>query len=214
MYDGTSFAPSYIFYKCAPKSAFNQNTDMKFVYHLAIVLLLLITGCNQSADADKGLHASATITGPSITGTLKAIQSPHGFVWVAVELQGDAKVLTSGLHGVHIHEKGVCQGEGKPFSSAGGHFDPGPFSSSTPVEKNHPYHLGDLPNIKINVIGQGKMETFANSFSLSDGPTSLFDSDGSAIIIHKLADQRKSGGTADDAGGARQACGVIELIKS
>ena len=58
------------------------------------------------------------------------------------------------------------------------------------------------------------METFANSFSLSDGPTSLFDPDGSAIIIHKLPDQRKSGGTADEAGGARQACGVIELIKS
>ncbi len=187
---------------------------MKFIYHLAFVLLLLITGCNQSADTEKNLHASATIAGPSITGTLKAIESPHGFVWVAVELQGDAKVLTAGLHGVHIHEKGVCIGEGKPFSSAGGHFDPGPLGSSTPVEKNHPYHLGDLPPIKINAIGQGRMETFANSFSLSEGPISLFDSDRSAIIIHKLPDQRKSGGTADDAGGARQACGVIELIKS
>ena len=174
----------------------------------------LVRCYNSSADVSNDLRATAAIAGPNITGTLKAIQSPHGFVWVAVELQGDPKVLTSGLHGLHIHQKGVCQAEGKPFSSAGGHFDPGPFGSSTPVEKNHPYHLGDLPSIKINAVGEGRMETFVNSFSISDGPTSLFDSDGSAIIIHKLPDQRKSGGTADDAGGGRQACGVIELIKS
>lgn len=140
---------------------------MKFIYHLAFVLLLLVTGCNAGADVGKDVQARAAIAGPSITGTLKAIQSPHGFVWVGVELKGDAKVLTPGLHGVHIHEKGTCQPGGKPFSSAGGHFDPGPFGSSTPVEKNHPYHLGDLSPIKINIIGEGRMETFANTFTLT-----------------------------------------------
>jgi len=191
---------------------------MKFIYYIALVLLLLTTACSSSAaDFSKDLQAKAAIAGHGITGTLKAIQTPaKGFVWVAVEIQGDPKVLTPGLHGVHIHEKGVCQAElEKPFSSAGGHFDPGPLGSSTPVEKNHPYHLGDLPNIKIDAIGKGRLETFASSFRLSkDDPTSLFDLDGSAVIVHKLVDQRKAGSTAEDAGGGRQACGVIELVKS
>jgi Cu-Zn family superoxide dismutase len=36
-------------------------------------------------------------------------------------------------------------------------------------------------------------------------PVSLLDSDGSAIIVHKLTDQVKAGGTAADAGGGRLA---------
>lgn len=188
---------------------------MKFIYYLAFVLLLLITACSSGAAVTKDLQAKAAIAGSSITGTLKATQTPNGFVWIGLELQGNPKVLTPGLHGIHVHEKAVCQGElEKPFSSAGGHYDPGPLGSSTPVEKNHPYHLGDLPNIRINAIGKGRLETFASSFTLDDGPVSLFDSDGSAIIVHNLVDQRKAGGTADEAGGGRLACGVIELIKS
>lgn len=189
---------------------------MKFVYHVALILLLLISACSSSgANVSKNVQAKATIAGPGITGTLKATETANGLVWVAVELQGDPKVITPGLHAIHIHEKGVCEAQAeKPFSSAGGHFDPGPFGSSTPVEKNHPYHLGDLQNIKISVVGKGRMETFSNSFTLSNSPTSLFDSDGSAVIVHKLVDQKKAGGTADEAGGGRQACGVIQLVKS
>lgn len=190
----------------------------KFIYCAVFVLLLLISSCSDSvAGVNKNLQARADIAGSSnIKGTLKATQTNNGAIWVAIELQGDPKVLVPGLHGVHIHEKGVCEPQlEKPFSSAGGHFDPGPSGSSTPVEKNHPFHLGDLPtNIKINAVGKGRLETFSNGFALSEGPTTLFDSDGSAVIIHKLPDQRKAGGTADEAGGGRQACGVIQLVKS
>jgi len=189
---------------------------MKFIYHLALILLVLRSACSSSGEnVSKNVQAQAAIAGSGITGTFKAMQTANGFVWVAVELQGDPNVIKPGLHGIHIHEKGVCEAQlEKPFSSAGGHFDPGPFGSSTPVEKNHPYHLGDLQYIKISVLGKGRMETFSNSFTLSDSPTSLFDSDGSAVILHKLVDQKKAGGTADEAGGGRQACGVIQLVKS
>jgi len=184
---------------------------MKFISYIVIACLLLLTACvSPTNGASPQLKAQAQISGPGISGTLKATQTENGFVWMAVELKGDPKILTPGLHGVHIHEKGACQeGTEKPFTSAGGHFDPGPFGSSTPVEKNHPYHLGDLPNIKINPLGQGRLEAFVSSVTLSDGPTSLFDSDGSAVIIHKLTDQKKAGGTADEAGGGRLACGAI-----
>jgi Cu-Zn family superoxide dismutase len=186
---------------------------MKLIY-IALVLLL-ITACSPVPNPNKDLKANALISGPGITGILKATQTTNGWVWLSVDLQGEPKILTPGLHGVHFHEKASCQAQGeKPFSSAGGHFDPGPFGSSTPVEANHPFHLGDLPNIKINVRGKGRLEAFASGFTLADGPVSLFDSDGSAIIVHKLPDQRKAGGTAADAGGSRQACGVIQMVKS
>ncbi|MBU7581394.1 MAG: superoxide dismutase family protein [Nostoc sp. TH1S01] len=184
---------------------------MKFISYIVIACLVLLTACNApSHGAGPQLKAQAQINGPGITGTLKAQQTENGFVWLAVELKGDPKILTPGLHGVHIHETGTCEaGTEKPFSSAGGHFDPGPFGSSKPVEKNHPYHLGDLPNIKINPLGQGRLEAFISSVTLYDSPISLFDGDGSAVIIHKLQDQKKSGGTADEAGGGRLACGAI-----
>ncbi|MBE9005832.1 superoxide dismutase family protein [Fortiea sp. LEGE XX443] len=188
---------------------------MKFISYIVAACLLLLTACSSPAQGSSPqLKAQAQINGPGIEGTVKAIQTEKGFVWLAVELKGDPKILTPGLHGVHIHEKGACQeGTERPFSSAGGHFDPGPSGSSTPVEKNHPYHLGELPNIKINPIGQGRLEVFVSSVTLSEGPVSLFDADGSAIIIHKLMDQRKAGGTADEAGGGRLACGAIALVK-
>jgi Cu-Zn family superoxide dismutase len=185
---------------------------MKLISYIVIAFLLLLTACTSpSKAAGSQLKAQAQISGPGISGTLKAIQNTeHESVWIAVELKGDPKILTPGLHGVHIHETGACEvGTEKPFSSANGHFDPGPFGSSKPVEKNHPYHLGDLPNIKINPLGQGRLEVFISSVTLSDGPISLFDSDGSAVIIHKLTDQKKAGGTADEAGGGRLACGAI-----
>lgn len=183
---------------------------MKLIY---VVLILLTIACSSAVHSStQDLQATAPISGPGITGTLKAIQKTDGFVWLSIDLQGDPKILTPGFHGVHFHEKGSCQADTeKPFTSAGGHFDPGPFGSSTPVEANHPYHLGDLPNIKVDVQGKGRLETFASSFTLSDGPLSLFDSDGTAIIVHKLTDQRKAKGTAADAGGPRLACGVIQL---
>lgn len=188
---------------------------MKFIAYIVIGFLLLLTACSSPAGTTgTELKAQAPINGPGIKGSLTATQTPTGAVSLAVELNGDPQILTPGLHGVHIHEKANCQENAeKPFASAGGHFDPGPFGSSTPVEKNHPYHLGDLPNITINSQGQGRLETFVSSVSLSDGPISLFDSDGSAVIIHKLADQRKASGTADEAGGGRLACGAIALVK-
>lgn len=159
--------------------------------------------------------AKAQISGFGITGTLNLKEDRNRYVTVDATLTGDPKTLTPGLHGFHFHETGSCQESGQtPFSSAKGHFDPGPFGSSTPVEANHPYHLGDLPNIEVDKSGKGKLKTITSRITLSQTPASLLDSDGSAIIVHKLTDQVKAGGTAADAGGGRLACGVIEAVKS
>ena len=158
--------------------------------------------------------AKAQISGFGIAGTLNLRQKSNGYILVDAVLQGDPKTLTPGLHGFHIHETGACEEKTPtPFSSAKGHFDPGPFGSSVPVEANHPYHLGDLPNLTVDESGRGTLKTVTSRFSLSSSPVSLFDRDGSAVILHKLIDQSKTGGTAAEAGGGRLACGVIEAVK-
>ncbi len=115
--------------------------------------------------------------------------------------------LTAGRRqGFHIHEKGTCE---PPFTSAGGHFDPGPSGNSNP-DDNHPFHLGDLPNIEVGKGGIGRLNYTTSRVTLSSGPLSLFDADGSAIIVHQDED-RGAPGQRGASGGPRVACGVIRL---
>ena len=148
--------------------------------------------------------AKAQISGKDITGTVWMVQTPV-FVSISVFLQGNSTSLTSGLHGIHIHEKGSCQAD-TGFNSAGGHFDPGPSGNS--AEANHPYHMGDLANIQVNASGVGILKTVSTRFTLSPSLLSLFDSNGSAIIVKKKADPME----AENSGGDRIACGVLETI--
>jgi len=115
--------------------------------------------------------------------------------------------LSDGKHAVHVHAVGLCA----PCSMAGGHFDPGPSGNPSP-DGNHPFHSGDLINIDVK-RGFGAMRTTTSRITLSPGPLSVFDLDGSAIIIHGLPDTYCPGGeVAGCAGGARAACGKIELV--
>lgn len=120
-------------------------------------------------------------------------------VVVRVEVQG----LRPGLHGVHVHSVGKC--EGPAFASAGGHFNP--------TQRKHGFkspdgaHAGDLPNMLVAKDGVGRFEALTDSMSLKAGPKSLLDNDGSALVIHAGADDYAT----DPAGnsGDRIACGVI-----
>ena len=60
------------------------------------------------------------------------------------------KGLPPGNHAVHIHETADCV----PCGDAAGHFDPGPNGNSSP-DGNHPFHSGDLINIKVKKSGKG-----------------------------------------------------------
>ena len=112
--------------------------------------------------------------------------------------------LTDGKHAVHLHETAACE----PCGAAGGHFDPGPNSNSSP-DGNHPFHLGDLINVESR-NGLGVMQTTTSRVTLSPGVLSLFDDDGSAFIIHKNPDTYcPDGEEAGCAGGGRDACGII-----
>jgi Cu-Zn family superoxide dismutase len=158
------------------------------------------------------LRAQANILGApgsGISGVVTFTQapadknSPVTEVHVVANIQG----LPPGEHGMHIHEVGSCASITGPFSGAGGHFDPGPNGNSSP-DGNHPFHMGDLPNLEVNDSGAGHLEYTTSRITLSPGPLSVFDANGSAVIIHVNKDLGGPG-PAGAAGGGRLACGVI-----
>ncbi len=145
--------------------------------------------------------------GTDIVGraTLVELPSEEGVKQVRVNMF--VRGLPTGNHAVHIHETANCS----PCSAAGGHFDPGPASLSSP-DGNHPFHSGDLINLKVGRNGFGHMSTTTSRVTLSPGPLSINDADGSAFIIHVDADSYcPDGAVAGCAGGARAACGIITL---
>jgi superoxide dismutase, Cu-Zn family len=160
----------------------------------------------KSASGAGVVRAHADIKGEGISGTADFVESQQGtgkIVTITVTLAG----LKEGMHGVHLHAVGKCEA---PFTSAGGHFDPGPAGNPNP-DANHPFHMGDIPQISAGAGGKATMKIVTTRVTLSDGPLSLFDSDGSAVIIHGNPDQGITGEAGSGvSGGPRVACGVIE----
>jgi Cu-Zn family superoxide dismutase len=115
----------------------------------------------------------------------------------------DAKGMTPGLHAVHIHDVGKC--DPPDFNSAGPHFNP--------TNKQHGAlnpqgsHAGDLPNLNVAADGTGRLETATEQITLGSGATSVWDTDGSALVIHAAPDDFKTDPTGN--AGARVACGVV-----
>ena len=164
------------------------------------------------------LHAKAVMKGEGVTGTVSfreidahtkgATDSSFSTGLKGVEITVDVTGLKPGAHGIHIHAVGKC--EPPSFVTAGGHFDPGPAGNMDP-DMNHPFHMGDLPNLVADAKGHAMMTTITTRVTLGPGPLSIFDEDGSAIIIHANPDQGVTGEAKSGlSGGPRIACGVIE----
>jgi Cu-Zn family superoxide dismutase len=112
--------------------------------------------------------------------------------------------LAPGRHGIHLHAIGQCVGPA--FASAGGHHNP--LGVQHGLDNPAGAHAGDLPNLEVNVAGRGHLDAVSHHAALSDGPVSLLDADGSAIVIHASEDDQVTNPTGNS--GARIACGVIE----
>lgn len=186
-----------------------------FVGSGLVAVSLLLAGCTSwhKGKHKTTLHAKAAIAGPGITGEAHLYEEYEGRIRIKLKVHGDAaSKLTPGLHAIHIHETGNCE----PFSAAKGHYDgnidpqANPEANVSPGLGNHPYHLGDLPNLSVNDGRDGSLYTITSRVTLSDGLTTLFDKDGSAFIIHEYADKYLPDPPTKDApGGPRIACGVI-----
>lgn len=131
-------------------------------------------------------------------GTVQLVETPHG-VLLKLALKG----AVPGEHAFHIHAVGKCEA---PFTSAGGHFNPAGKKHGLAVAEGA--HAGDMPNLHIPPSGDLMVEVLNGMVTLAKGkPNSLFDADGSAIIIHAGVDDYKSDPTGN--AGDRIACAVI-----
>jgi superoxide dismutase, Cu-Zn family len=166
----------------------------------------------QAAANEGAIHANATIAGPGgVSGFATFAEDAGGVVHVNVKVSG----LAAGLHGAHIHTIGSCADlGGVAFGGAGGHFNPhgAPHGEHTRGEHAE-HHAGDLPNLVANDDGQGRLNTASAHFTLAhDVAESLFDANGSAIVVHANQDDyvTQSGPLGPGNSGPRIACGVIE----
>ena len=166
-------------------------------YLLAAAGLSLLVGCSTAAP---GSRATAELKDKDgkIVGHAMLRQQSDG-----VLIRVDTKGLTPGMHGVHVHAVGKC--EGPAFASAGGHFNPG--NKKHGLKSADGPHAGDLPNMMVAKDGDGRFEALTDAITLRAGALSVFDADGSAIVVHAAADDNMT----DPAGnsGDRVACGII-----
>lgn len=135
-----------------------------------------------------------------VVGNAQFSQDAGGVVLIKASFSG-----VEGAHGMHIHTTGKC--DAPDFVSAGGHFNPTARKHGL-LNPDGP-HAGDLPEITVAAAGAGSLETTTNRISLTTGASSLFDADGSALVIHAGHDDQVTDPTGNS--GARLACGVIVL---
>jgi Cu-Zn family superoxide dismutase len=145
-------------------------------------------------------------------GTATFTENADGTITISVNAQG----LPEGDHGIHVHARGLCDPSGEqPFTTAGPHYNPtGGMHDGPPAEAematpggDPTLHAGDFGNITAAGNGSATLEVTTGRFTLSDGPRSLNDSDGSALVIHMNPDDLTS--QPSGASGGRIVCGVI-----
>jgi Cu-Zn family superoxide dismutase len=193
-----------------------MNVNRKMIVLTAVLLAPVAASADgMRAEADMKGCTNASVTGKA---TLVEQVTPEGIKEVTVELRVTG--LPDGKHAVHVHETGACE----PCAAAGGHHDPGPFGQSRPdtasdtapaTDINHPFHMGDLVNLEVK-DGVGTMKHTTSRVTLSPGRLSVFDADGSSIIVHTQPDtycDEETDLKKGCAGGAREACGILRAAK-
>lgn len=158
-------------------------------------LALTVAACSKGSSA-----AIATFqpkSGTQVTGTATFTQEGD-----KVQVVVNAKSLSPGKHGIHIHEKGDCSAS--DASSAGGHFAHGSEQHAGPTDAGR--HDGDLGNLEADSDGNATWTITTDSLSLGSGDKGII---GKSIVIHGDPDDLKTQPSGNS--GGRIACGVIEV---
>ena len=167
---------------------------------LAITSMVVGACAERSVSEPQGREAVAelkTTRGERVGVAI--LRQEDGRVRIVVEAQG----LTPGQHGIHVHEVGRC--DPPDFESAGDHVNP--LGRRHGLENPGGGHSGDLPNLEADTSGRARYTVTTDRLTLLAGPTSVFDADGSAIVIHAKADDQRSEPAGES--GDRVLCGEI-----
>src|SRR5690625_4293007 len=150
---------------------------------LFLFMVILATGCQNNSKEpemkEEGMEESEAIevdkeTGENETAIEVELINQEGVSVGAATLTEEtdgvhiavsAHHLPEGLHGFHIHEKGIC--ETPTFESAGGHFNP--------EGKNHGFdnpegaHAGDMANLEVKADGMVEQTIVNEQVTLEKG---------------------------------------------
>lgn len=172
----------------------------KTIFFLVVFVgLALVTSVYAQNDGSKGASATLKDVDGQIIGSAKFMEDATDIVHVNVHVKG----ISPGLHGIHIHAIGSCE---PTFAAAGGHHNP--LGHQHGLNNPDGSHAGDLPNLTVNEAGIGYLTTTTDRVTLSPGPITLFDANGSVLVIHANPDDQVTDPTGNS--GDRIACGVIE----
>jgi len=182
---------------------------------LIAIPMLGLAACQQPTDSDgttpTANDAKADETIPNgtlidaagkVIGSVEMSEEPSGLI-----LRINASGLAGGMHGLHLHEKGLC--EGVDFKSAGAHWNP----AGRQHGRDNPNgsHLGDLANLQVGDDGTGTTAMMVGGASVA-GAMAIADADGTALVIHAKADDYKTDPSGDS--GDRIACAVLAPPKA
>ncbi len=179
--------------------------NKKVLLIVALISAVVGLGYLYQSVPERSEIRTVVMTGQSgeAMGEIKLSETKAG-VLLSLDLKG---LTPNGEHAIHVHETGKCEA---PFKSAGGHYNPTDHAHGMKHPKGH--HAGDMPNLKPENDGTIETQILNRKITLGGNMVgeraSVFDGDGSAIIIHAGADDHMS--QPSGAAGDRIACGVVE----
>ena len=191
-----------------------NRTDLPILLVPAVILAFIVIAAlfllnvreGGPDEPEVGLTAEAALKSPDgdTIGTVTFRQVASGVLVMA-----DVRGLAPGGHAFIIHEVGACTPD---FDAAGDHFNPtdaehGFVHAAWKRGGSGEGHGGDLLNIYAASDGSARADYLTAGVTLDVGMRhSVFDADGSAIIVHEHPD---SYGEEESDTGSRVACGVI-----
>lgn len=184
----------------------------------AVSAVALISACQKPAEPAANDMATANDMGamneaaPAATAQSAQLMDAGGKAIGTVEMSEDASGLTlkvtaaglpAGTHGVHLHEKGMC--EGPKFESAGAHWNP----MTKQHGRDNPMgaHLGDLANMDATDGAEATSTYQVAGVTMGGTGNALADADGTSLVVHAKADDYKTDPSGNS--GDRIACAVI-----